>query len=117
MQHIRLYNDLAHLWPVISPPEDYAEEAGHWRQAIRDNLGAGRHHLLELGVGGGHSLSHLTSEFEPTAVDISPRMLDLSLQLNPAVDHHLGDMRTHTVRLDRKFDPVLVHDAIASMLS
>ena len=44
-------------------------------------------------------------------------MLDLSRQLNPAVDHHLGDMRTHTVRLDRKFDPVLVHDVIASMLS
>ena len=42
-------------------------------------------------------------------------MLDLSRQLNPAVDHHLGDMRT--VRLDRKFDSVLVHDAIASMLS
>ncbi len=115
MQHIRLYNELAHLWPVISPPEEYAEEAGYWRRAIRDNLGPGRHHLLELGVGGGHNLSHLTAEFQATAVDISPKMLDLSRRLNPAVDHHLGDMRT--VRLDRKFDAVLVHDAISYMLT
>ena len=115
MQHIRLYNELAHLWPVISPPEDYAEEAAHWRGAIRDNLGPGRHHLLELGVGGGHNLSHLTSEFQATAVDISPQMLELSRQLNAEVDHHLGDMRT--VRLGRKFDAVLIHDAIAYMLT
>ena len=100
---------------MISPPEDYAGEAGHWRQAIRDNLGSGRHHLLELGVGGGHNLSHLTSEFQATAVDISPQMLDLSRQLNPTVDHHLDDMRT--VRLGRKFDAVLIHDAIAYMLT
>ena len=42
-------------------------------------------------------------------------MLDLSRQLNPTVDHYLGDMRT--VWLDRKFDAVLIHDAIAYMLT
>ena len=25
MQDTLLYNELAYLWPVISPPEDYAE--------------------------------------------------------------------------------------------
>ncbi len=115
MEHIRLYNELAYLWPVISPPEDYAEEAKHWRKAIRAHLGPGRHHLLELGVGGGHNLSHLTNYFQATAVDISPKMLDISRQLNPDVDHHLGDMRT--IRLARKFDAVLIHDAIAYMLT
>ncbi len=113
MQNIILYDKLAYLWPVISPPEDYAEEAVHWREAIRKYLGPGRHRLLELGVGGGHNLSHLTEDFDAAAVDISPQMLELSRRLNPAVEHHLGDMRD--VRLGQVFDAVLIHDAICYM--
>ena len=116
MQGIILYNELAHLWPVISPPEDYALEAVHWRQALRKYLGPGRHNLLELGVGGGHNLSHLTSEFDATAVDISPKMLELSHRLNPSVEHHLGDMRTFRLP-GRVFDAVLIHDAVCYMLT
>ena len=115
MEHVRLYNDLAYLWPVISPSEDYAEEAVHWLRAIEAQLGPGPHDLLELGVGGGHNLSHLTPHHRASAVDVSPRMLALSRRLNPEVDHHLGDMRT--VRLGRKFDAVLFHDAISYMLT
>ena len=115
LEGVRLYDELAYLWPIISPPEDYAEEAAHWRRAIREKLGDGRHSILELGVGGGHNLSHLTADFQATAVDISPRMLDHSRRLNPGVEHCLGDMRT--ARLGRKFDAVLVHDAIAYMLT
>ncbi len=111
----RLYSDLAYLWPLVSPPEDYAEEAGHWKDAIRDRLGEGRHRILELGVGGGHNLSHLTSDFEATGVDLSPEMLEHSRRLNPDVEHHVGDMRT--VRLEKVFDAVLIHDAVAYMLS
>ena len=111
-QH-RLYDDLAYLWPVISPPEEYAAEAGHLRMALRKKLGPGRHHILELGAGGGHNLSHLTRDFQATAVDLSPGMLALSRELNPGVDHHLADMRY--VRLGRRFDAVLVHDAINHM--
>lgn len=111
----RMYDDLAHLWPLISPPEGYAEEARHWRQAIRDGLGPGRHRILELGVGGGNNLSHLTSDFDATAVDVSEKMLANSRRLNPGVEHHLGDMRS--VRLDRTFDAVLIHDAIGYLLT
>lgn len=114
MQHILLYDKLAYLWPVISPPEDYAEEAAHWRRALRERLGPGRHRLLELGVGGGHNLSHLTAEFDAVAVDISPRMLDLSRRLNPSVQHYLGDMRTFRLP-GQTFEAVLVHDAISYM--
>ena len=113
MRGVLLYNELAYLWPVISPPEDYAEEAAHWRQAIRARLGAGRHRILELGVGGGHNLSHLTADFEAAAVDLSPRMLALSRRLNPGVAHYAGDMRQ--VRLGRVFDAVLIHDAVSYM--
>lgn len=82
---------------------------------LRDKLGPGRHHFLELGVGGGHNLSHLTSEFDATAVDLSSQMLALSKSLNPGVEHSLGDMRT--VRLGMTFDAVLIHDAIGYMLT
>ena len=116
VQDLLLYNELAYLWPVISPPEDYEVEATDWRNALRRYLGPGRHRLLELGVGGGHNLSHLTSEFDAVAVDISPRMLELSQRLNPAVEHHLGDMRTFRLP-GRAFDAVLIHDAIAYMLT
>lgn len=72
----RMYGDLAYLWSLISPPEDYATEAQYWRDALRDKLGPGRHEIIELGVGGGHNLSHLTDDFQATAVDLSQQMLD-----------------------------------------
>jgi SAM-dependent methyltransferase len=106
-----MYGDLAHLWPLVSPPEDYAGEARHWREALRAHLGPGRHSILELGVGGGNNLSHLTAEFDAAAVDLSEGMLAHSRRRNPSVDHHVGDMRT--VRLGRTFDAVIAHDAIS----
>ena len=66
-------------------------------------------------MGGGHNLSHLTADFECTAVDLSPNMLALSQALNPGVAHHVGDMRD--IRLDRTFDAVLVHDAVSYLLT
>ena len=107
----RIYRDLAGLWPLVSPPEDYAAEARHWRAALRAHLGRGRRRILELGVGGGNNLSHLTRGFDAEAVDLSAAMLEHSRRLNPSVRHHVGDMRT--VRLGRTFDAVLVHDAIS----
>ena len=111
----RLYGDLAWLWPMFSPPDDYADDADHWRQALRQRLGPGRHSVLELGSGGGHTLSHLTADFDLTAVDLSPEMLALSQRLNPGVPHHLGDMRQ--VRLGQTFDAVAIHDAVCYLLS
>lgn len=116
---LRLYDDLAHLWPIISPPEEYLVEAQEWLDVIRSRLdigpGAGRGlpTLLELGCGGGHLLSHLTAQFITEAVDISPRMLEISQGLNPQTLHHLGDMRS--VRLGRTFDVVAIHDAVNYM--
>jgi trans-aconitate methyltransferase len=109
----RLYGDLTYLIPLLSPPEEYAEEATHWRSILREKLAPGRHPILELGVGGGHNLSHLTNDFEATAVDLSETMLTLCRTLNPGVELHQGDMRT--VRLGRKFSAVLIHDAICYM--
>lgn len=48
-----------------------------------------------------------------TLVDISSEMLAVSQKLNPKCEHVRGDMRT--VRLDRKYDAVFIHDAIDYM--
>lgn len=113
--HNRLYYDLAELFPLMSPPEDYAEEAELWKTALKDTLGTGRLKLLELGVGGGHNLHHLASGHEVVAIDLSEKMLANSIRLNPSVEHHVGDMRS--VRLNRTFDAVLIHDAVCYMLT
>ena len=114
-QQNRLYRDLAYLWPTFSPPAEYADDAAHFREALREGLGPGRHSVLELGSGGGHTLSHLAADLDMTAVDLSEDMLALSRRLNPGVPHHRGDMRS--VRLGRAFDAVLIHDAICYMLT
>lgn len=107
----RLYGDLAKWWPLLSAPEDYAEEA----EVYRAVLGGAAHFpistVLELGSGGGNNASHLKTHFEMTLVDKSPGMLKVSRELNPECDHHLGDMRT--VRLGMLYDAVFVHDAVS----
>ncbi|MEZ4813449.1 MAG: class I SAM-dependent methyltransferase [Caldisericia bacterium] len=109
----RMYDEFADLCMLISKPEGYANEASYWKKSIIKHIGDKRHSILELGVGGGSNLSHLTPFFETTAVDLSPKMLEHSKKLNPNTRHFVGDMRT--IRLGEKFDAVLIHDAITYM--
>lgn len=39
VQKERLYGDLAYLWPLLSPPEKYEEEAMHRRSILFEKLG------------------------------------------------------------------------------
>lgn len=73
----RFYDDLAGWWPLISPPEEYAEEAAY------------------------------TASLIATAAVPVREVLECT--------HHQGDMRT--VRLGRRFDAVLVHDAVDYMVT
>jgi SAM-dependent methyltransferase len=102
----KLYGELAEWWPLLSAPEDYAEEAAFVRGLFGDDVRT----VLELGSGGGNNASHLKARFELTLVDRSPGMLEVSRRLNPECEHVEGDMRT--VRLGRTFDGVFVHDAV-----
>jgi SAM-dependent methyltransferase len=108
----RVYSDLAEWWPLISPPEDYAEEAAHLADAF-GSAGAGVREVLDLGSGGGGVAVHLKQQLALTLVDLSEEMLAVSRRLNPECEHIRGDMRT--IRLGRTFDAVLVHDAIDYM--
>jgi len=105
----RLYQDLAAWWPLISPPQEYAEEAAYLAAVLRSARIQVRE-VLDLGSGGGHMAVHLKASMALTLVDLSEQMLSVSRRLNPECAHRQGDMRT--ARLGRTFDAVLVHDAV-----
>jgi SAM-dependent methyltransferase len=111
----RLYEDLASWWPLVSAPEDYADEAATYARILEEAGDAPCATLLELGSGGGNNASHLKRRFAATLVEPSEAMLSLSRALNPECEHVRGDMRT--VRLQRAFDRVFVHDAVCYMTS
>jgi SAM-dependent methyltransferase len=108
-----MYTTLARWWPLISPPEDYEEEAGLYAKAIEKTALRPVRQVLELGSGGGNNASHLKRRYRMTLVDLSPDMLAQSRGLNPECEHVEADMRT--VRLDRDFDAVFLHDAVMYM--
>jgi SAM-dependent methyltransferase len=111
----KLYDELASWWPLLSPPTDYAEEAAFYERTLLAACERPVRTLLELGSGGGNNASYLKARFQMTLVDLSPGMLEVSRALNPNCEHIEGDMRT--VRLDRTFDCVFVHDAVVYMTS
>ncbi len=112
---MRLYGDLAKWWPLLSPPEDYAEEAEFFLNLFRQYSTHPPRSLLELGSGGGNTASHLKHDIDLTLSDLSPEMLEISRKLNPECAHVEGDMRA--IQLDRTFDGVFVHDAVMYMTS
>lgn len=111
----RFYSDLAVWWPLISRPEDYAEEAAFAASVLRSaSIPVGD--VLELGSGGGNNAAHFVEAgFAMTLVDLAEEMLEVSRGLNPGSQHHRGDMRS--VRLGRSFDAVFVHDAVGYMVT
>jgi SAM-dependent methyltransferase len=108
----KFYGELAPWWPLISPVDDYAQEAAVVADLLQTAEPRPRR-VLELGSGGGHNAAHLKARFDMTLVDLAPAMLEVSRALNPECRHVLGDMRT--VRLGEQFDAVFVHDAIDHM--
>jgi len=104
----RFYDEFAEWWPLFSPPAEYVEEA----RDLLERLGPVPNPatLLELGSGGGSLAHHLKDRFHLTLTDRSPGMLAVSRAVNPECEHVVGDMRS--LMLDRRFDVVLIHDAI-----
>lgn len=115
MRGARLYSDLAWIWPIFSPPEDYREEAREIADLIEAHGRGPVRSLLHLGCGGGHLDSHLKGRFSLTGVDLSEAMLGMARRLNPEVRYLHGDMRD--VRLEETFDAVLIADSIDYMLT
>lgn len=113
MPQPHLYSTLVDWYFVLTAPEDYAEEAGVYLDTIIETLGRRPLTLLELGSGGGANAFHYKKGIAVTLTDLSDDMLARSKTLNPDCTHIQGDMRT--LRLDREFEAVFVHDAIVYM--
>ena len=110
-----LYDRFAEWWPLVSPYEEYEDDAEAYAMILRDACGHVPESVLELGSGGGNNAFYLKQHFRMTLVDVSPAMLAVSRKLNPECEHRQGDMRT--LRLKRRFDAVFIHDAILYMRS
>ncbi|MFK7999613.1 MAG: trans-aconitate 2-methyltransferase [Polyangiales bacterium] len=108
-----LYGELTPWYRLLDSTEDHLEEAAVFEVALRRAIKGESRSLLELGAGAGNNGFHLKGQFECTLTDPSSPMLDLSRDLNPECEHLVGDMRS--LRLEREFDAVLVHDAIVYM--
>ncbi len=108
-----MYGELAGWFHLLTAPEEYGDEAAFILGLLRRHVDGPLETLLELGSGGGNTASHLRAHLRLTLTDLAPAMLDLSRTLNPGCEHLLGDMRT--IRLDRVFDAVLIHDAVMYM--
>ncbi len=112
----KFYNELAVWWPLISPPDDYAEEVDFFLTLLPTSTAEQAATLIDLGSGGGNNALHMKAAFSAvTLVDLSDSMLDVSRQLNPDCEHIQGDIRT--VRLERTFDVVFMHDSIDYMVT
>lgn len=114
-QDLRLYRDLAEWYPLLTPVEDYAEEADLYRRLFVSHCRRPPRTLLDLGTGPGHNAAYLKRSFACTLVDLEPAMLELNRRLNPECGHVKGDMRS--IRLGGTFDCVLLHDAVNYMKS
>ena len=110
-----LYAELTPWYHLVDPPEDHADEASCFLDALAGAIAGPSATLLELGAGAGHNACHLKARFTCTLTDIAEPMLALSRTRNPECEHVAGDMRT--LRLGRLFDAVLAHDGISYMTS
>ena len=111
---LKLYDELATWWPLLSPIEDYADEAAFFQRLLVKSDLSNTARLLELGCGGGNNAFYLKTAFAQVILtDISPKMLAVSKAVNPESQHFEGDMRT--LRLGFQVDAVFIHDAIDYM--
>ena len=109
----RFYQELSEWWTLFSPASHYVEEAEDLLRRLSPLPAPGATTMLELGSGGGSLASHLKHQFKLTLTDLSAGMLAENRAVNPEAEHIQGDMRT--LRLNREFDYVLVHDAVCYM--
>jgi SAM-dependent methyltransferase len=110
----KLYNELASNWyQLLTPHNEYKEESDLYYKIFSENAKPQIRTILELGSGAGHIAYYLKQWYKLTLSDISEKMLEISRKLNPDCAHIHGDMKS--LRLNKTFDAVFIHDAIMYM--
>jgi len=110
-----LYGDLAEIWPLLTPPGAGAEEATAFAAWLEQAAEGPVRTLLELGCGSGHLAAGLPEGWELCLVDRAPRMLALAGEQVPRATLVEADLRS--LALGRRFDAVLLHDAVMYLAS
>jgi len=106
---MKLYNQLATWWPLLSPHTEYEEEAELYLSVIK-NYKKDIQEGVEFGSGGGSNAFYFKKYFKMTLTDLSENMVSESKKLNPELEHFIGDMKT--IDLNNTYDLVFIHDAI-----
>ncbi|MDO3376633.1 class I SAM-dependent methyltransferase [Geoalkalibacter halelectricus] len=115
LDKIRLYNDLAWLWPLWGDHEtEYAHYAAHVARLIATHAAPPATSLLSLACGGGKNLFTLKKHFSVTGLDLSPVMLRQAAALNPECAFVQADMRTFS--LDILFDAIFLEDGVSHLI-
>lgn len=113
-RHLRLYSDLAWLWPMWGSHEaEYADYCVHATALLRQHARRPLESMLVLSCGGGKNVFNLKREFRVSGLDLSEDMLALARRLNPECEFFAGDMRDFD--LGRRFDAVFIDDGISHM--
>ncbi len=110
---LRLYHDLAWLWPVWGDPGEYGPECEQTAALIRQYSRLPARTLLNMACGGGKNAYHLKRHFTVTGIDLSPEVLENARRLNPECTFLQADMRS--CDLGRQFDCILVDDGITGI--
>ncbi len=107
------YNELAWVDDVLSDPDEYEDEAGHYVSLIKKHCAFTPVTMLHLGSGAGGIDKVFKRHFSITGVDLSEGMLSMARALHPDIEYIEGDMRD--IRLGRVFDVVAIPDGIDYM--
>ncbi len=110
---VRLYSDLAWLWPMWGDVEEYGPETDRCVEFMTRFAAIEARTLLDMGCGGGKNACHFKKRFEVTGIDISENMLANARALNPECTFRLGDMRC--IDLNGRFDAVFINDSVNYM--
>lgn len=110
---IKLYNDLAWLWPMWGDAAGYADYCRHVTELIRQHAKRQVNTLLDIGCGGGKNIVNLKQDFTVTGMDLSLVMLAQAKELNPECIFFQGDMRSFSH--GQTFDAILMDDSISYM--
>jgi len=111
----RLYGDLAWLFPIVSPLEQYLDETELFCRKIAHNLRIPGTTLLHLGCGVGQNDFVFKRHFRVTGLDLSESVLERARRLNPGVRYINGDLRS--ARLGEVFSVVAAVDCLDYMLT
>lgn len=110
---MRLYGELAWLWPLSGGPADYANFSDFAVRQIKTHAKTPVQSLLNIGCGGGNNAFNFKKYFAVTGLDLSPSMLTHAKKLNPECEFFEGDMRSFS--LGKTFDAVLMDDGLSYM--